>query len=94
MHLSICNTEPELNLDKTQKDVRTFSKLLKEQVAAADARGNPKCYLSSKVRMRPMMIVTKATIVIWMKRITKSLKQQNITNLSGYQKPFQNTTPG
>jgi len=53
MHLSICNTEPVSNLDKTQKDVRTFSKLLKEQVAAADARGNPKCYTLLKSKDAP-----------------------------------------
>ena len=53
MHLSICNTEPELSLDKSQKDVRAFSKLLKDQVAASDARGNPKCYTLLKSKDAP-----------------------------------------
>ena len=53
MRLSICNTEPESSLDETQKDVRAFSKLLKDQVAASNARGNPKCYTLIKSKDAP-----------------------------------------
>jgi len=53
IHLASCNTEPESNLSDTQQEVRAFRKLLKDQVAASEARGNLKCYTLVKRKDAP-----------------------------------------